>query len=264
MFQPRAAIQSLFVPPDWSRYDNSGIVRREGKILGTFDRAMAIKREDLLFYAPGDSVFDSIIRNAMDSGRGRCCALSAYAAFDFKGFVFVYNVEPKINYLLERGISIQLLSQFRMYLPMKQIVVSVPFPGYESISDEQLSDYLYEVTNIYNAEHLGARTGKRGRLSPLEAFMENYPEDEWNRIVKRAGKAAREKAGKKVIEFADFQSARREINRIVNGYESEYLYLGRDLEKVKGIRKMYEAVYYALSNPVIALDSIGLMYLTRR
>lgn len=264
MFQPRAAIQSLFVPPDWSRYDNSGIVRREGKILGTFDRAMAIKREDLLFYAPGDSVFDSIIRNAIDSGRGRCCAFSAYAAFDFKGFVFVYNVEPKINYLLERGISIQLLSQFRMHLPMKQIVVSAPFPGYESISDEQLSDYLYEVTNIYNAEHLGARTGKKGRLSPLESFMENHPEDEWNRIVKRASKAAREKAGKKVIELADFESARREINRIVNGYESEYLYLGRDLEKIKGIRKMYEAVYYALSNPVIALDSIGLMYLTRR
>lgn len=264
MFQPRAAIQSLFVPPDWSQYDNAGIVRREGKILGTFDRAMAIKREDLLFYAPGDSVFDSIIGNAMDNGRGRCCVLSTYAPFAFKGFVFVYNVEPRINYLLEREISIQLLSQFRMYLPMKQIVISAPFPGYESISDEQLSDYLYEVTNIYNAEHLGARTRKKGRLSPIETFMQNYPEVEWNRIVKRANKAAREKVGKKVIELADFEAAKREINRIVSGYESEYLYLGKDLEKGKRIRRKYEAVYYALTNPVITLDSIGLMYLTRR
>lgn len=264
MFHPRSAIQSLFVPPDWSRYDNTGIVRREGKILGTFDRATAIKREDLLFYAPGDSVFDSIIGNAMDNGRGRCCALSAYAPFDFKGFVCIYNVEPKINYLLERRISIQLLSQFRMYLPMKQIVISIPFSGYEGVSDEELSDYLYEETNICNAEHLGARTGKRGRLSPIENFMQNHPEDEWKAIVKRVNKTAREKAGKKVIELADFEAAKREVNRIVSGYESEYLYLGKDLEKVKEIRRKYEAVYHALSNPVITLDSIGLMYLTRR
>lgn len=264
MFQPKAAVQCLFVPPDWSRYENAGIVRREGRILGTFDRATAIKREDLLFYAPGDPVFDSIIGNAMDNGRGRCCALAASAPFDFKGFVCVYNAEPKINYLLEKGISVQLLSQFRMYLPMKQVVVSVPFPGFESVTEEQLTHYLYEVKNLYNAEHLGARSAKRGRLSPLETFMENYPEEEWRSIVKQISRVGREKAGKKVMELADFASARREINRIVAGYESEYLYLGKDLEKVKGIRRTYEAVYYALSHPVITLDSVGLMYLTRR
>ena len=94
--------------------------------------------------------------------------------------------------------------------------------------------------------------------------MENYPEEEWRSIVKRISRVGREKAGKKVMELADFASARREINRIVAGYESEYLYLGKDLEKVKGIRRTYEAVYYALSHPVITLDSVGLMYLTRR
>lgn len=264
MFQPKAAIQCLFVPPDWSRYEKSEIVRREGRILGTFDRATAIKREDLLFYAPGDPVFDSIIGNAMDNGRGRCCALAAPAPFDFKGFVCVYNVEPKINYLLERGISAQLLSQFRMYLPMKQIVVSVPFSGYESVSEEQLTNYLFEVKNLYNSEHLGARSTKRGNLSPLERFMENYPEDEWSNIVKRISKVSREKARKKVFEIAEFDSAKREINRIVAGYESEYLYLGKDMEKIKEIRRTCEAVFYALSNPVMTLDSVGLMYLTRR
>lgn len=264
MFQPKAAIQCLFVPPDWSRYEKSGIVRREGRILGTFDRATAIKREDLLFYAPGDPVFDSIIGNAMDNGRGRCCALAASAPFDFKGFVCVYNVEPKINYLLERDISAQLLSQFRMYLPMKQIVVAVPFSGSESVSEEQLTNYLFEVKNLYNSEHLGAKSTKRGNLSPLERFMENYPEDEWSNIVKRISKVSREKARKKVFEIAEFDSAKREINRIVAGYESEYLYLGKDMEKIKEIRRTYEAVYYALSNPVMTLDSVGLMYLTRR
>ena len=101
MFVARSAIQSLLVPPDWNLYDNTAIVRKEGRILGTFNRSTAIKREDLLFYAPGDPVFNSIIGNAIDSGRGRCCAFSALAPFNYRGFVCVYNVEPKINHLIE-------------------------------------------------------------------------------------------------------------------------------------------------------------------
>lgn len=264
MFSPRAAIQSLFIPPAWELYGKAAIVRKEGKILGTFDRATAIKREDLLFYAPGDPVFNSIIGNAIDNGRGRCCAFAAYGPFDFRGFACVYNVEPKINYLLERKISIQLLSQFRMYLPMNQIIVFVPFSGYENVSERLLEEYLFDVHNIYDADHIGKRTGKRGTVPPLEAFIQEHPEDEWNMTVKRISKMARDKAGKKVIELSDFETAKREIIRIVNGYESEYLYLGRNMEKIQTIREKYEAVYYALSHPVITLDSIGLMYLKRR
>lgn len=95
MFKERSAMQSLFIPPDWALYDDTPIVRKEGRILGTFDRSMAIKREDLLFYAPGDPVFDSIIGNAVNSGRGRCCVFANMAPFNFTGFACVYNVEPK-------------------------------------------------------------------------------------------------------------------------------------------------------------------------
>ena len=48
-FSPNAAKQSLFVPPDWSVYQDSSIVRREGRILGSFDRNIAALREDILF-----------------------------------------------------------------------------------------------------------------------------------------------------------------------------------------------------------------------
>lgn len=264
MFAPRAAIQSLFVPPDWDLYENSAIVRKEGRILGTFDRATSIKREDLLFYAPGDPVFDSIIGNAVDSGRGRCCVFSALAPFNYVGFACVYNVEPKINYLIENKVSIQLLSQFRMYLPMKQVVVFVPFKKCDDVSDEQLAEYIFDVKNIYNSEHLGQRTGKRGQASPLERFMELYPKEEWEATVTKISKISKEKARKKALEQSDFESAKREIDRIVSGYESEYIYLGKDMEKIAEIKRKYEAVYYALSNPVLSLDSIGLMYLQRR
>lgn len=264
MFSARSAIQSLFVPPDWNLYEHTAIVRKEGQILGTFNRSMAIKREDLLFYAPGDPVFNSIIGNAINSGRGRCCAFSALAPFNYTGFVCVYNVEPKINYMMEKKVSIQLLSQFRMYLPMKQIIVFVPFGKCDDVSDNELIDYLFDKRNIINADHLGKRSGKRGQISALERFMEIHPKDEWETIVTKVSKISRDKARKQAMELADFESAKREIDRIVSGYESEYIYLGKDMEKVAKIKQKYEVVYFALSNPVLSLDSISLMFLTRR
>ncbi|MBD5555495.1 MAG: DEAD/DEAH box helicase family protein [Roseburia sp.] len=264
MFSARAAIQSLFVPPDWNLYENTAIVRKEGRILGTFNRSTAIKREDLLFYAPGDPVFNSIIGNAIDSGRGRCCAFSALAPFNYTGFVCVYNVEPKINHLIENKISIQLLSQFRMYLPMKQIFVFVPFGKCDAVLDNELVDYLFDKRNVINADHMGERSGKRGHISALERFMEKYPKDEWEATLAKVSKISRDKARKQAMELADLELARREIDRIVSGYESEYIYLGKDMEKIVKIKRKYEAVYYALSNPILSLDSISLMFLTRR
>ncbi len=264
MFSARAAIQSLFVPPDWSLYDNTEIVRKEGRILGTFNRATAIKRVDLLFSAPGDPVFDSIIGNAVDSGRGRCCAFTALAPFNYVGFTCVYNVEPKINHLIENNVPIQLLSQFRMYLPMKQITVFVPFGKCDAVDDKQLEAFLFEKKNIINAGHIGERSAKRGQPSSIEKFMEAYPKDDWESIVSKVATTARSKARKQAMESADLESAKREIDRIVSGYESEYIYLGKDMEKIAEIRKRYEAVYYALSNPILTMDSISLMFLTRR
>ena len=217
-----------------------------------------------MFYAPGDPVFDSIIGNAVDSGRGRCCVFANMAPFNFTGFACVYNVEPKINYLYDNGIPIQLLSQFRMYLPMKQVIVFVSIRKGDNVPDEELIDYIFEKRNVQNADHIGQRSGKRGEMSPLERFMEAYPESEWQETVRKAGRISRDKAKKKAIELADLSGAKREIDRIVSGYESEYIYLGKDMDNLKSIKSQYEAVYYALSNPVISLDSISLMFLSRR
>lgn len=264
-FSLRAAFQSLLVPPNWDSYQNTSIVRRERKILGTFDRGTAIKREDLLFFAPGDSVFESIIGNAMDNGRGRCCAFEATASFEFTGFLFIYNVEPDESYLLERNIPLQLLSQFRMYLPMEQIYIYIPLnEGSKGASENELNLFIKDKKNIMNAEHLGSRKIMKNGYSKLEKFILSNPEDIWADLVERAECAAHKKAMKRVGELSDIDTARKELIRIVNGYESECIYLDKDLSIVARIREQYKAVLYALKHCRILLDSASLMRIHKR
>ena len=264
MFNKRAAVESFYMPPDWEKYRNTPIHRREGKILGTFDRSLAIKREDLIFYAPGDPVFDSIISNAMNSERGRCTAFRSFAPFNYCGFAFIYNVEPQTSYLYDRHIPRQILSQFRIYLPIEQITVYVPLPGSDNVSDEELTQYIFKKKNIINAEHLGKRSKVNDDPSPLEMFIEKHPKDEWEDFIKVAKSKALKKARLKVDDLLDKDSAKKEIERIVNGYESEYIFLGKDTETLNKIKEQYKAVYDAISSPVLSTDSIALMFLTKR
>src|SRR5690606_15190898 len=61
--------------------DMDEAIRRAGRrftqsIRGTFSRDLAISREDLVFFAPGDDPwFDWIVQNAERADRGRCCAI---------------------------------------------------------------------------------------------------------------------------------------------------------------------------------------------
>lgn len=264
-FSPRAAIQALFIPPDWTKYENTSIVRREGKILGTFDRGTAIKREDMLFFAPGDPVYDSIVGNAASNGRGRCCAFEAKADFAYAGLLFVYNVEPDENYLLERGISLHLLSQFRMYLPMEQVKVFIPLTaGSKEVSEEKLRAFLADKQNIMNAVHIGSRKPLKSGYARLERFMIENPEDSWRNVVNAAERAATARARKKAGELAELKTAKREMIRILNGLESVCLYLGKDLSQIESIREQYKAVYHALVNFHVTVDSVCLMRTNER
>ena len=264
MFRKRAAVQSLFLPPTWSQYDNTPIKRRIGQILGTFDRSTAIRREDLIFYAPNDTVYDSIIGNAMNSGRGRCTVFESFAPFNYYGFVCIYNVEPQVSNLYDRNIPIQLLSQFRMYLPMNQIIVYIPFRGNDQVSDDMLTQYIFTKKNIIDATHLGQRSAGKDGVSPLEIFIEEHPKDEWEDTIEKVRNLALTKARIKADELSNLDNAKKEIERIVNGYESEYTYLGKDMETLNKIKEQYETVYLAISNPILSLDSIALMFLTKR
>jgi len=141
-------------------------MRREQKILGSFNRKTAALREDILFFAPGDSVYDSIISNAVGCSRGRCTAIETSGTFNYDGAVFIFNVVPPMDELLENNIDLQTLAQYRMYLPLEQIMICAPLTQKSrDIPDDIVIQKLLSV-RMSDARHLGRRSSGKGTMSP--------------------------------------------------------------------------------------------------
>jgi hypothetical protein len=72
--------------------------RREHNLVitGTFNRDVAIREEDLIFFAPGNDPWtDAILKNSFESDRGRCCGigrkfLALRIAWKFSSFYIVF------------------------------------------------------------------------------------------------------------------------------------------------------------------------------
>lgn len=198
-FSTGSARQSLLVPPDWTKYRNAAIVRKEQKLLGSFDRKTAALREDVLFFAPGDAVYDAIMTNAEGCSRGRCSAFGVAGDYNYDGLVFIFNVEVPANSLLSAGIRLQSLSQFRMFLPLEQVIIPVSLtPESHSIPTQKVIDTLNRAY-CSGVEHLGKRGAGRQSQSKLDQLISRTPPSQWEPLTeqcyKRAWKSARPSSG---------------------------------------------------------------------
>ena len=258
-FSIRAAKQSLFVPPDWGKYTDASIVSREGKLLGSFDRKTAAVREDILFFAPGDAVYDSIISNALGCSRGRCAAIQVHSNFNYDGFVFIYDVQPPVDTMIESGVNLEALSRYRMYLPLEQIVVTVPLTKDSAVyNDDQISQFLRSV-NHHKADHIGKRYAQRGMLSPLERFIAQNPSHIWEQIVKKASSRAYSRAIQKMTERSDLKTAYQEMQRLVNGRRAECYYYERSTQEAEELARQLNLVYQSLIETKPVLDAACLL-----
>jgi superfamily II DNA or RNA helicase len=266
-FSANAAVNSMLLPPKWSSYTDILVPRRrdERKITGTFCRELAIRREDILFFAPGDTIFDTVVDNAMSCGRGRSCALSVSANFSFEGIVIVWNVEPQISVLLKAGVSLQLLSQFRAFLPMDQIFTAYPLDEESrSVSATMLRDALLGGNFDANkATHLGKRRPTPNGEGSLAQFAKQFPRRTWEELVNRAHKACKKKAREELKAAADLETALQEAQRIVDAHEASCAYFGRGHEDNTQLRNTYIALLDSLSKARLVVDSAAYIKLNK-
>lgn len=255
-FSVNAAKQSLLIPPEWDKYTNSSIVRREGKILGSFDRRVAATREDILFFAPGDPVYDAIISNAVGCNRGRCTGVETAAAYHYDGLIFIYNIAPKLDELLENGMPLQTLAQYRMYLPLKQMIVTVPLTARsKEVPEKEIIRTLFAL-RPNNVSHLGRRSGGKMSISPLERFISRTPPSTWEPLVDKASAVAYKRACARLEKRSGLEAAEKEMQRVLNGYRAECIYFERDMSGVDEKARLFDVTLRALKNAKPELDAV--------
>ena len=255
-FSVNAARQSLFIPPDWSVYTNSSMMRRERKILGSFNRKTAALREDVLFFAPGDSVYDSIISNAVGCSRGRCTAIETQGSFNYDGAIYIFNVVPPLDELLEANIDLQTLSQYRMYLPLEQIMICIPLTQKSKEIPEEIVKRKLLDLKLSEARHIGRRSSYKGMMSSLETFILRTPPSAWEPLVDSISNTAYKKAKKVIATGSNISAVRAEMQRVLNGYRAECLYFERDTEIVEQKKEIFQTTLRALKNTKPELDAI--------
>lgn len=170
-------------PPDMQE-----ALRRSGRqrkliIRGTFDRRIAVQREDVVFFAPGENWTDALIQNALQSDRGKSTAIMRHVPElneDWEGFDCLYSILVDPRPLFKASVDPVHLFRAQGYLsiPWHRVVIGL---------DGQIvkrSGVIWEATKDSQLRsgdiHLGKRSGEN---SPLRLFMERFPPNKWADIV---------------------------------------------------------------------------------
>ena len=296
-FSIRSAQNSFLIPPNWDRYmskkQNEAAIRvqrvleertekntthSDRMIKGSFDRDTAIKNDYIHFYAPGDEIFDCIVDNAMHSYRGMCTAVAAQSSVDWKGFVYTYSIEPNERALIEQGVSLFALGQFRQYLSSSLQVVPVAFIVYSEVPEKTVISEHRRICKLgyfnksNDIDHLGRRglsdgllhISRRFSASNLEWFKAQYDEEHWKKMVKKSRGIASKKARMRFAKDSDLEGAREMIDQIMSIKESRERYFGISTdESIEDLKRQYELIYESLENPIVRLEAACFMWLVK-
>ena len=283
-FSPRSAYNTLFVPPNMKIIIEDKLNKLQNHIRllngdkelkqnpyiiqGTFDRQLALKSDYLHFFAPGDDIFDSIVENAVNAYKGKCSAFALEGPIDWEGFIFNWYMTPDELLLIENGISLKHINQYRGFLSSD--IVST-YISIEDSDDEQLKIRkemqkvaLIPVTKMktYFANY-GKRSPKhdflnikdRYAISNLEWFKENNPKMMWNEKVSacynKSKERVKEEFKKKIRIKALSETLNNELSAEIAA--SEYFGINVDISEKKRIN---DIILSAFKKPKFTLDSV--------
>lgn len=294
-FSTRSAENSLLIPPDWDTYfakrqnqflskikemrnDNSvkNSSRNTRIIDGTFSRKKAIENDYIHFFAPGDEIFDCIVDNAIRSCRGRVAAFAMKSSVNWRGFVYTWSLYPNERLLIERGIPLSYLSSFRNYLAVEQIQVPVRIVDSTAADDVVLRELNQMMQRDFesskdNVEHLGKRGRGDGflgiyskyRSSNVDYFRMNYPQDQWENVVRKTRKISKDKALTALKGRSHVAEAKAEMERILTAMLAAANYYGQESEGYENLKETYDVVLKCLKRPIVRLESACYVWMVK-
>ena len=268
-FTENSAKNTLYIPPDWSQYKEYLAKRRSLTISGTFTRDLGIKREDLLFFAPGDPVFDSIVNNALTSSQGRASAFYQKSEFNWEGLVFTWSISPDLEPLLDLGEDLLYMTNFRGSLPLEQINTFHPIKeGNEEFDETELIKEIELPKSNHEIIHLGKRGGPShfGNnndpfASNLEYFKSIYPSLQWQQILEDSYQDHLKIVKEQVDKHLSYKQPKKEFEKIILASKASELYFNESTNNSERLESIYGSVLKGLHNPKVKLDSIAYLKL---
>ena len=287
-FSTESAKNSMLIPPNWMEYINrtsnvfSWKIRelyeeRTGKktitgsreIVGTFNREIAIENDYLHFFAPGDDVFDCIVDNAMNSYKGTCTAIALEADFDWRGIVYTWNLYPNEQILLEKGIPLTAIRQYKSYISVDQISTAISTQKYEHIPVDKVLKLLETISkeSAFHIQkdvvHLGRRSVKSDSLhikerygcANIDWFRQVYPEDKWENFVSTSMKMAKNQVKEKMMASNNLKLAAASIEQTLNAEVAQAKFFGVDVGEIEQKKQTYETVLEALRTTKVELEA---------
>ena len=277
-FSVNAAKNTLYYPPNTEEALKRG--RNQQELAGTFSRELAINREELIFFAPGEEVFESIVRNALKSYKGRCSALAIPSELSWMGIIYTWYMDFNIQYLIENEINIEKKDRIYEFLPLKEIRTVNPITKNSLEIEESL--VLQEIDSWRNsgwkgidrAEHLGRRGPERGFLniskkydSNIDWFKTQFDEETWIRLVKMTYEDSYKIAKDKLQKQIDIDNIREYYEEEIISNKASNIYYNNgeiNILENKQLIKEKDAVIKGLEDMKIYLDSAIFVWMVNK
>lgn len=252
--------RTLYVLPDTKEALKRA--KRTGEVRGTFMRDLAVKREGLVFYAPGDPFFDSIVNNAYETDWGRCCALEVKADVDWEGILYTWSTRVNPNPLLENQESLEHLVHTQGYSLLEHFVTSESLNPDSEIALSDIVSYLSTQVPKSWIKHLGKRSNQS-----IVKFIEDFPHEIWQSVVQESYENSKKKFLEHVQVSRDIERAKTDYQRRLDAMRAANLYYGNDPAEEKRIRRMesiYDALLRGIEQAEIRLESAAYVRLVKQ
>ena len=281
-FSYQSAVNTLLIPPKWELYQNDkqSLFQtkiqeqaemqkknsvKERVIRGTFNRREAIENDYLHFFAPGDPIFDCIVDNAIRNCKGQVCACRVNDLINWTGLVFTWRLSMNEQLLLDHGVSMYAIGQYRTFLPAKQVVTVFDLDNPDNVSEENVKKVFQKIANLplNDVKKYVKHVGKRGDQS-LKNFKLEYPKEVWQSMVDEAYKDAKNKAVAEYKKHINLKGAKEEMQRSLSAMTANSEYYGLNNGDLDTEKNKLDLIYQSLKECKITLESAAFLKVVKK
>lgn len=228
---------------------------------GTFDRDLAVKREDIIFFAPGELWTDAILTNALHADRGRCTAILRTAAElseVWHGFEYFFRVTIDPRALYMEGYDPIHLIRAQGYLGLSTLRTYASTTGDIMKPSGVIGRILRRPFDNRGDFHLGKRSG---HPSPLLQLKQLYTPQGWQDAITTSLQAAETHLRSELSSAVELsQEANAAYQQSAAGQRAVHRWLFGDNVPVSQEISEYETISQALvkglAHPRWELESI--------